>query len=81
MSEQDKEIQEINQKKLKEKGAKIVNQQQEKYDPERILLELLGFMQQRGLEMLNISNDVRAAIANNKQQNLTKQNIPDSEKH
>lgn len=44
------------------------------------LLELLGYMQQRGLEMMNISNDIRAVIANEKQSKLNQRNISDNNK-
>ena len=81
---EDKEVQEINQKKLKEKGQKVFEQQQKQkminYNPEQILFELLEFINQRGLELMNVTQQIKTAIINEKQSKLAQQNKPDKEK-
>jgi hypothetical protein len=72
----DKEVQEINERKLKEKGAAIVEKQKQefKYNPENILFQLLEYMRIRGLEMMNVSEDTKAQILNDKQKKRNEQN-------
>lgn len=81
---EDKEVQEINQKKLKEKGQKVFEQQQKQkmmnYNPEQVLFELLEFINQRGLELMNVTQQIKTAIINEKQSKLAQQNKPDKEK-
>ena len=70
----DKEVQAINEKKMKEKGLAVKAKQEQKYNPESLLLQLLELMRVRGLEMLNISEDAKAMIFNHKQNKLNEQN-------
>ncbi len=78
MSE-DKEIEEINQKKLKAKGAKVV-EEQKAVNYEAIVMQLSQFLNTRGLEMMNLSNDLRDMIANERQRVGSKINQVDSQK-
>lgn len=78
MSE-DKEIQAINSKKLKEKGAKVVEQNQ-KVNYEAIVMQVSQFLNAIGLQMMNMSEELRTIIANERQKGLAKQNAPDNEK-
>lgn len=78
MSE-DKEIEAINQKKLKAKGAKIV-EKEEKVNLEGIIINLSSYLNDRGLEMMNVSTDLRKMIGDIRQKAHEKVNTPDSEK-
>lgn len=63
----DKEVQAINEKKMKEKGLAVKAKQEEKYEPESLLLQLLEFTRIRGLEMMNVSEQITNQIMNAKQ--------------
>lgn len=78
MSE-DKEIEAINQKKLKAKGAKIV-EKEEKVNLEGIIINLSQYLNDRGLEMMNVSTDLRKMIGDLRQKAHEKVNTPDNEK-
>jgi hypothetical protein len=78
MSE-DKEIEAINQKKLKAKGAKIV-EKEEKVNLEGIIINLSQYLNDRGLEMMNVSTDLRKMIGDIRQKANEKINTPDNEK-
>ena len=79
MSKEDKEVQEINARKLKAKGAKIVEEKQ-KVNFEMVAVQVSQYLNDRGLEMMNLATEVRNIVANERQKALTKQNLPDSEK-
>lgn len=78
MSE-DKEIEAINQKKLKAKGAKIVEERKE-VSYEQMVMQLSQYLNDRGLEMMNVSTDLRKIIADDRQAKHAKLNAPDNEK-
>jgi len=75
----DKEVEEINQKKLKAKGAKIVEKQQA-VNYETVVMQLSQYLNARGLEMMNMSNDLRDMVANERQRLHSKINQIDSQK-
>lgn len=79
MSKEDKEVQEINARKLKAKGAKIV-EEEKKISFEMVAVQVSQYLNDRGLEMMNLATEVRNMVANERQKALTKQNLPDSEK-
>ena len=79
MSKEDKEVQEINARKMKAKGAKIVEEKQ-KINFEMVAVQVSQYLNDRGLEMMNLATEVRNIVANERQKALTKQNLPDSEK-
>lgn len=76
---EDKEVQEINARKLKAKGAKIV-EEEKKISFEMVAVQVSQYLNDRGLEMMNLATEVRNMVANERQKALTKQNLPDSEK-
>jgi len=78
MSE-DKEIEAINQKKLKAKGAKVV-EEKKTINYEAIIMQLSTIFNDRGLEMMNIGTELRNVIANERQRKLEQINKPDNEK-
>ncbi len=79
MSTEDKEIEEINNKKLKAKGAKVVEKQQE-VNYQQVALQVAQYLNDRGLEMMNLSGDIRKIIAGEIQRKNTAQQIPDQHK-
>ena len=70
----DKEVEEIQKRKLKEKGAKVIEEKEIQYDPEKILFTLLEFINKYGLDLMNVSNDIKQQIMNIKQKKLNEQN-------
>ena len=78
MSE-DKEVEAINQKKLKQKGAKIV-EEQKAVNYEGVVMQVSQYLNDRGLEMMNLSTDLRNIIANDRQRKQAAINKPDIEK-
>lgn len=70
----DKEVEEINQRKLKEKGAQVVKEKEMQYDPEKTLFVILEYINKLGLDLMNTSNDLKTQIINYKQQKLTERN-------
>lgn len=77
--EQDKELEEINNKKLKAKGAKVV-EKQEAVNYQQVLIQVAQYLNDRGLEMMNLSGDVRRIIAGEIQRKNTARDIPDQHK-
>lgn len=70
----DKEVAQINEKRMKEKGLAVKAKQEVKYNPEDYLFDLLEIMRIRGLEMMNISEQVKAQIYKEKQKKLEERN-------
>ena len=75
----DPEVDKINQKKLKEKGAKVV-QKQEAANYESMVMQLSQYLNDTGLHMMNVSTDLRNIIANERQRKNSAIQKPDSEK-
>lgn len=76
---EDKEVQEINARKLKAKGAKIVEEKQ-KVNFEMVAVQVSQYLNDRGLEMMNLATEIRNIVANERQKANAKINTPDSEK-
>lgn len=68
----DPEVDKINQKKLKEKGAKIVEEKKE-LNLEGLLMQLSQYLNDTGLHMMNVSTDIRNIIAQERQDKRNKQ--------
>ena len=75
----DPEVDKINEKKLKAKGAKIVEKQQA-VNYESIVMQLSQYLNDTGLHMMNVSTDLRKIIADERQRVNGKINKPDIEK-
>ena len=70
----DNEVEEIQKRKLKEKGAKVVEERAVEYDPEKILFMLIEYVNKYGLDLMNVSSDLKTQIVNLKQKKLNEQN-------
>lgn len=70
----DNEVEEIQKRKLKEKGAAIVKEKEQQYDPEKVLFMLLEYLNKYGLDLMNTANDLKTQIVNLKQQKLNEKN-------
>lgn len=75
----DPEVEKINQKKLKAKGAKIVEKQQA-VNYEAVVMQVSQYMNDAGLDMMNVATQLRKVIADERQRVNGKINTPDSEK-
>ena len=62
----DPEVEKINQKKLKDKGAKIVEERKD-LNYEGIVMQLSQYLNDMGLEMMNTATELRKVIANDRQ--------------
>lgn len=68
----DPEVDKINQKKLKEKGAKVV-EEKKAINYESLAMQLSQYLNDTGLDMMNTATQVRNIIANERQQARNKQ--------